>query len=67
MNVTQKVRAYLEANNITQKEAAQMTKIQYSTFNAMMNGNRNMYPEDLVAICCALKVKPEVFMETKTV
>jgi transcriptional regulator with XRE-family HTH domain len=65
MSVTQKVREYLEENKLTQTEVARMINMPYATFNAMMNGNRNMYPEELRALCIALKVPPEVFMETE--
>ena len=35
------------------------------TFNAMMNGKRTMYAEDLKAICIALNVSPEIFINIK--
>ena len=62
MSVAKKVKAYLEANNLTQGDVAQRINMHISTFNAMMNDRRMMYPEDMRAICLALKVKPEVFM-----
>ena len=65
MSVTQRVREYIEANKLTQTEVACMINMHYEAFNAMMNGKRKMYPEDLRAICLALKVKPEVFMGAK--
>ena len=66
MTVCEKVREYLKVNGFTQKNVAQRINMHISTFNAMMNGRRAMYPEDLRAICLALKVMPEMFMETKT-
>ena len=32
-------------------------------FDAMMNGEKTMYADDLRAICLALNVSPEIFIE----
>jgi len=63
MQVYQKVRAYIEEQGIKQKEVAQKTGISTVTFNAIMNGKRTMYADDLRAICIALDVSPENFIE----
>ena len=65
MSVSKKVRTFLEENNLIQKEIARRADIPYPAFNAMMTGRRKMHAEDLCAICYALNVKPEVFIETK--
>ena len=61
--VYQKVRAYIEDNGYKQLAVAQKAGISKVTFNAMMNGKRIMYADDLRAICLALNVSPEVFIE----
>lgn len=65
MKVYEKVRAYLEEQGIKQTAVAKKCNISTSTFNAILNGERKMYAEDLRAICYALEVKPEMFISTK--
>ena len=67
MGAATKVKVYLEENGLTRKEVAERANISYRAFHLMMVGERKMYPEDLCAICSALKVKPEVFMNTKSI
>jgi len=63
MEVYKKVRAYIEENGYKQLVVAQRAGISKVTFNAMMNGKRTMYADDLRAICLALNVSPELFIE----
>ncbi len=63
MLVYKKVRTYLEENGLKQKTVAQKAGISNSTFNAILNGKRTLYAEDLRAICLALNVSPELFIE----
>lgn len=63
MSVYKIVRAYLDEHGIKQSVIAQKAGISKVTFNAMMNGKRTMYADDLRAICLALNVSPEVFIE----
>lgn len=63
MEVYKKVRTYIEENGYTQLSVAQKAGISKVTFNAMMNGKRTMYADDLRAICLALNVSPELFIE----
>ncbi len=63
MEVYKKVREYIEANGYKQLSVAQKSGISKVTFNAMMNGKRKMYADDLRAICLALNVSPEIFIE----
>lgn len=63
MSVYKIVRAYLDEHGIKQSAVAQKAGISKVTFNAMMNGKRTMYADDLRAICLALNVSPEVFIE----
>ena len=64
MSVSGKVRAYLNENGMRQKDVAEKAHISYAVFRAMMTGHRKIYAEELCAICYALNVKPELFMET---
>lgn len=66
MKVYEKVRAYLDANGIKQKAVAQKAGIPNGTFNAIMNGKRTLYADDLLAICLALNVSPELFIEVQS-
>ena len=63
MRVYQKVREYIEENGIKQVVVAQKAGISKTTFNAIMNGKRTLYADDLRAICIALDVSPEAFIE----
>lgn len=63
MQVYKKVRAYIDENGLKQFVVAQKAGISKVTFNAMMNGKRTMYADDLRSICLALNVSPELFIE----
>lgn len=63
MHVYEKIRAYIEQNGYKQVEIAEKAGIHKTTFNAIMNGKRTMYADDLCAICIALNVSPEMFVE----
>ena len=63
MLVYQRVKQYLEDHGITQSFVAEKCNFNPTTFNAMMNGKRKMYAEDLRLVCYALNVSPEVFIE----
>ena len=63
MQVYESVRAYITEHGIKQSVIARKCNISVSTFNAIMNGKRTMYADDLRAICIALNVSPEVFID----
>lgn len=63
MYVYEKVRAYIDNQGYKQVTVAQKAGISKTTFNAIMNGKRTMYADDLSAICIALNVSPEMFIE----
>lgn len=65
MRVYEKVRAYIDDHGIKQVAVAQKSGISKVTFNAIMNGKRTLYADDLRAICLALDVSPELFIEVK--
>lgn len=67
MSVYQKVRAYLDSNGLKQVTVAQKAGISKVTFNAIMNGKRTLYADDLRAICLALNVSPELFIDVKSI
>lgn len=64
MKVYQKVKAYIDANGLKQVVVAGKCGISAVTFNAIMNGRRKLYADDLRAICLALNVSPEVFISS---
>lgn len=67
MRVYEKVRAYIDEQGLKQKTVAERAGIPNVTFNAIMNGKRTMYADDLKAICIALQVSPELFIEVNSV
>lgn len=66
MSVYEKIRVYIYDNGLKQKVVAQKSGISESTFNAIMNGRRTLYADDLRAICLALNVSPELFIDVKS-
>lgn len=65
MKVYEKVREYIVANGYKQVVIAKKAGISNAAFNAIMNGTRTLYVDDLSAICIALNVSPELFVEIK--
>ena len=63
MRVYEKVRVYIEEKGYNQVNIAQKAGIPKATFNAILNGKRTLYADDLRAICLALNVSPELFIE----
>ena len=63
MRVYQKVRAYLVDNHIEPLSVAEKIGVPASTFNAILDGTETLYADDLSAICYALNVSPEEFIE----
>ena len=66
MKVYEKVRAYIDDNGLKQIAVAEKAGIPNGTFNAILNGKRTLYADDLRAICFALNVSPETFIEYKS-
>ena len=65
MQVYEKVREYIEQHGLKQKSVAAAARIPNATFNAMMNGRRRMYADDLRAICIALQTSAAIFIDTR--
>ena len=66
MKVYEAVRAYIDHQGIKQTVLAQKAGIATNTLNAMLNGKRTMYADDLREICIALNVSPEMFIHAGT-
>lgn len=64
LQVYEKVREYITEQGIKQSVLAKKCNISANTFSAIMNGKRTMYTEDLRAICYALNVSPEQFIDS---
>ena len=64
MRVYEKVRAYIDEMGYKQVTIAEKAGIPKATFNAILNGKRTLYADDLKAICLALNVSPELFIES---
>lgn len=62
MRVYEKVRSYIDEHGIKKIAIAKKAGISYVTFNAIINGKKTMYADDLRAICLALNVSPELFI-----
>lgn len=66
MSVYEKVRAYIDDRAIHQAVVAKKANIPADTLNAILEGKQAMYPDDLRAICHALNVCPEAFIECRS-
>ena len=64
LRVYEKVRAYMDEMGYKQVTIAEKAGIPKATFNAILNGKRVLYADDLKAICLALNVSPELFIES---
>jgi antitoxin component HigA of HigAB toxin-antitoxin module len=63
MLIHQKVKNYIEENGLCQSAVAKKAGFQTYVMNALLNGRRTMYPEDLSAICYALNISAATFIE----
>lgn len=63
MKVYEKVREYILINGCKQVAIAKKAGIPNAAFHAIMTGKRTLYADDLSAICLALNVSPELFIE----
>ena len=64
MKVYEKLRSYIDERGLPCLAIAQKSGIQGTTFQAIMGGKRPLYAEELRAICLALNVSPELFIDT---
>lgn len=63
MEIYEKVRLYIHDHGLVQYKIADKAGFSRATFNAILNGKRTLYADDLRAICIALSVKPELFID----
>lgn len=61
--MNKKIKKFLEENNITVKELAEKSKINVRCLYDIFNANRKISAEEYIAICYALNVKMEYFIE----
>lgn len=66
MHVYERVKSYVKQSGINQLELSRITNIPISSLNAMLNGKRKMYVDDLRTICFALNTLPEEFVITNS-
>lgn len=63
MQIHEAVKVYINTHHLKQISVARETGIPNVTFNAILNGKRKMYAEDLRAICVALGVSADIFIQ----
>lgn len=56
MKAYEAVKRYIDGHGIKQTYVAEKSGIKAKTLNAMLNGHRTMYADDLSAICIALGI-----------
>ena len=62
MHVYERVRMYLDENDIEEAAVAKAAGISAASLRAMLRGKKTMYADDLRAICLALGVSADTFV-----
>ncbi len=65
MKVHKKIQAYVSANGVATDALSNRTGIPKDRLVSMLNGKETLYAKDLKAICLALNVSPETFIDTQ--
>lgn len=70
MRLHEKIRNYINENNMTIKEVGEKTSIEIKRFYRILSGNSKMTADEFEEICKVLNVNPEIFfnknvLETK--
>ena len=65
MKVHERIQAYIAANSIATDTLSNSTGIPKDMLVSMLNGKETLYAKDLKAICLALNVSPEIFINTQ--
>ena len=65
MKVHEKINAYITVNGIVTSTLSVNSGIPQERLEAMLSGDETLYAKDLKAICLALNVSPEVFIDTQ--
>lgn len=63
MKVYERIKAYLTANGIDPATISKSVGVSQEQLISLLNGEDIMYAKDLKAICLALNVSPELFVE----
>lgn len=67
MKIYEKIRIYIDNNGLEHINVAQKAGISAVTFDEMLDGKITLYADDLRAICLALNVSPEMFVDVQSV
>ncbi len=65
MRVYERIWALIEDKGLPVAELASKSGIDEETLKSLLNGRKKLYYDDLLAICFALNVSPEMFIDTK--
>ena len=65
LRVYDKIRIYIAEQNIDENAVALQAGIPPAVFKKMLNGQRKIYSDDYKAICEALDVGAETFLDVK--
>ena len=63
MKVHEKIKAYIAANSVSMGSLSQSTGIPQDRLWLLLNGEEILYAKVLKAICLALNISPEVFVD----
>ncbi len=63
MSVYQKIKSYMEQRGMAVGEIAPKANLSECALAAILSGEITLYADDLRAICLALNVSPEAFVE----
>lgn len=65
MKVHERINVYITANGVTADALSNSTGIPKDRLGSILNGKETLYAKDLKAICLALNVSPEIFIDTQ--
>ena len=65
MRVYEKIQAYIAANGVATDALSNSSGIPKNRLMSMLDGKETLYAKDLKAICLALNVSPEIFIDTQ--
>lgn len=64
MKVYQRIREYIKNKGLTQTYVAKQMGYTLQTFNAMMNGKRKVYADDIIKLCKITGAEPNDFIKS---
>ena len=64
MKVHERIQAYISVNGVATDALSNSAGIPKDRLVSMLNGKETLYAKDLKAICLALNVSPETFIDT---